>query len=115
MNKTMHKTQSRVRRHNRVRAVVSGTEARPRLAVFRSNKYISAQLIDDVKGHTVAQAHGKEFGGALMAQAEAVGKAIAERGKAKGVSKAVFDRGGFQYAGRVKKLADSAREGGLEM
>lgn len=115
MNKTATQTSSRARRHNRVRAVVSGTEARPRLAVFRSNKYISAQLIDDEKAVTIAQAHGKEFGGSLMAQAEAVGKAIAERGKAKKVESAVFDRGGFQYAGRVKKLADSAREGGLNI
>lgn len=115
MSNVTNKKQTRVRRHNRVRAVVSGTEERPRLAVFRSNKFISAQLIDDAKGVTLAQAHGKEFGGSLMAQAEAVGKAVAERAKAKGVEKAVFDRGGFNYIGRVQKLADSAREAGLSI
>lgn len=115
MSNVTNKKQTRVRRHNRVRAVISGTEERPRLAVFRSNKFISAQLIDDVKAVTIAQAHGKEFGGSLMAQAEAVGKAVAERGKAKGVEKAVFDRGGFNYIGRVQKLADSARAAGLSI
>lgn len=113
MNKTISKKEGRVRRHNRVRAIVRGTEQRPRLAVFRSNKFISAQLINDEAGATVAQAHGKEFGGSLMAQAEAVGKAIAERGKEKNVTTAVFDRGGFNYIGRVAKLAGAAREAGL--
>jgi len=115
MSKTISKKEGRVRRHNRVRAIVHGTEARPRLAVFRSNKFISAQLINDDKGVTIAQAHGKEFGGSLMAQAEAVGKAVAERGKEKKVATAVFDRGGFNYIGRVAKLADSAREAGLNI
>ena len=113
MNKTISKRDGRIRRHNRVRAIVRGTAERPRLAIFRSNKFISAQLIDDSVGNTLAQAHGKEFGGSLMAQAAAVGKAIAERGKAKGVNAAVFDRGGFNYIGRVAKLAESAREAGL--
>ncbi len=98
-----------------MRAIVRGTAERPRLAVFRSNKFISAQLIDDKAGVTLAQAHGKEFGGSLMAQAQAVGKAVAERGAEKKVTTAVFDRGGFNYIGRVAKLADAAREAGLKI
>jgi len=113
MSTTISKRDGRVRRHNRVRAIVRGTADRPRLAVFRSNKFINAQLIDDKAGVTLAHAHGKEFGGSLMVQAEAVGKAVAERGKEKGITTAVFDRGGFNYIGRVAKLADSAREAGL--
>ena len=113
MSTVISKRAGRIRRHNRVRAIIRGTAARPRLAVFRSNKYISAQLIDDEAAVTLAQAHGKEFGGSLMAQAEAVGKAVAERGKEKKVTNVVFDRGGFNYIGRVQKLADSAREAGL--
>ncbi len=115
MSNTISKRDGRIRRHNRVRAIIRGTAERPRLAVFRSNKYISAQLIDDKAGVTLAQAHGKEFGGSLMAQAEAVGKAVAERGKEKSVTAAVFDRGGFNYIGRVAKLADAAREAGLNI
>ena len=103
----------RARRHARVRAKISGTTARPRLAIFRSNRFVSAQLIDDTKGHTLAQAHGREFKGAQSAQAAAVGKAIAERGKAAGVDAVVFDRGGYSYAAQVRALADAAREGGL--
>ena len=113
MSKLISKREGRIRRHNRVQAIIRGTAERPRLAVFRSNKFISAQLIDDAAAVTLAQAHGKEFGGSLMLQAAAVGKAIAERGAAKGVKVAVFDRGGFNYIGRVAKLADSAREAGL--
>lgn len=103
----------RARRHARVRAKISGTTERPRLAIFRSNRFVSAQLIDDTKGHTLAQAHGREFKGAQSAQAAAVGKAIAERAKAAGVDKVVFDRGGYSYAAQVRALADAAREGGL--
>lgn len=103
----------RDRRHNRVRARVSGTAERPRLAVFKSNKFISAQLIDDVAGKTVAAAHGNKFPGALSTQSVAVGKAIAEAGKKAGVSAVVFDRGGFAYGGQIKALADAARENGL--
>ena len=113
MNNATHKRQQRIRRHNRVRARVEGTSERPRLAVFRSNKYLSAQLIDDVAGKTLFSAHGREVGGTLLAQAVAVGKAIAERAKAGGIEKAVFDRGGYLFTGRVKALADSARENGL--
>ncbi|MBL1434219.1 50S ribosomal protein L18 [Candidatus Wolfebacteria bacterium] len=115
MSKTISKRDSRIRRHNRVRALIRGTAERPRLAVFRSNKFISAQLIDDKAGVTLAQAHGKEFGGSLMAQAEKVGTAVAERGKEKKIATAVFDRGGFNYIGRVAKLADSARAAGLKI
>lgn len=113
MAKTSIKTLSRARRHNRIRAKIAGTEARPRLAVFRSNRFISVQLINDDAGKTVAQAHGREFPGSLSKQAAAIGKAIAERAKKAGVDTVVFDRGGYSYAAMVKSLADSAREGGL--
>lgn len=103
----------RVRRHNRIRSRISGTAERPRLALFKSNRFISVQLIDDVAGRTLASAHGREFPGSLGAQAIAVGKAIAERAKAAGVTTIVFDRGGYQYAAQIKSLADAAREGGL--
>jgi len=103
----------RDRRHARVRGKISGTAERPRLAIYRSNKFVSAQVIDDTKGTTLAQAHGREFKGAQTLQAAAVGKAIAERAKAAGISAIVFDRGGYSYAAQVKKLADAAREGGL--
>ncbi|MES2225619.1 MAG: 50S ribosomal protein L18 [Patescibacteria group bacterium] len=105
--------QLRERRHTRVRAKVSGTTERPRLAIFRSNRFVSAQVIDDTKGHTLASAHGREFKGAQSLQAAAVGKAVAERAKAAGVDAVVFDRGGYSYAAQVRNLADAAREGGL--
>lgn len=114
MAKTSLKELSRARRHNRVRAKISGTAARPRLAVFRSNRFVSVQLIDDEAGKTLAQAHGREFPGSLSKQAGAVGKAIAERAKKAGVDTVVFDRGGYSYAAMVKSLADTAREGGLK-
>ena len=103
----------RKRRHARVRAQVKGTGARPRLAVFRSNRFVSAQLIDDTKGKTLAASHGREFKGAQSVQAKAVGAKIAELAKAVGVTTIVFDRGGYRYGGQVKTLADAAREGGL--
>ena len=103
----------RARRHARIRARIIGSAARPRLAVNRSNRFISAQLIDDAAGKTIAAAHGREFPGAQSAQAVAVGKAIAEKAKALGIGAIVFDRGGYRYAGQVKALADAAREGGL--
>lgn len=111
--KTPTKLQSRIRRHARVRAKVSGTAERPRLAVNKSNKFINVQLIDDTAGVTLAQAHGREFKGSLGVQAPAVGKAIAERAKKAGITSAVFDRGGYAYAAQIKSLADAAREGGL--
>lgn len=113
MATTISKNESRERRHRRIRARISGTAERPRLAVFKSNRFISVQLIDDVAGRTIASAHGREFKGSLGAQAPAVGKAIAERAKQAGVSSVVFDRGGYQYAAQIKSLADAAREGGL--
>jgi len=110
------KEQARQRRHRRVRAKVSGTAERPRLAVYRSNARIYAQLIDDSTGHTLAAASSVEKELAKTSRADgpsAVGKLIAERAKAAGVETVVFDRGGYLYHGRVKALADAAREGGL--
>ena len=101
---TLTKRESRIRRHKRVRARISGTAERPRLVVFKSNRFVSAQLIDDAKGMTIASAHGREFKGAQTAQAAAVGKEIAKRAKEKGVSQAVFDRAGYSYTAQVKAL-----------
>ena len=110
------KPQARLRRRRRVRAKIRGTAERPRLSVFRSNRGIGAQLIDDVAGHTVAAVNWTE--GDLkslkaMEQATKAGELLAERAKAAGVESVVFDRGGYRYHGRVKALADGAREGGL--
>ncbi len=111
-------SQSRARRHRRVRGKVAGTAERPRLAVFRSNRGIEAQLVDDQTGRTLAAASwiglGKSFKGDKSAQASAVGKLLAENAKQAGVEAVVFDRGGYLYHGRVKALADGAREGGLQ-
>jgi large subunit ribosomal protein L18 len=114
-----HKLDPRVRRHRRVRKKVRGLPERPRLAVFRSNKHIYAQVIDDVAGRTVAAASSEDSsikGGATgnVEAAKKVGALVAERAKAAGVDKVVFDRGGFLYHGRVAALADAAREAGLE-
>src|SRR5919106_7047347 len=111
------KPQARLRRRRRVRAKVRGTAERPRLSVFRSNRGIGAQLIDDVAGHTVAAVNWTE--GDLkslksMEQATKAGELLAERGKAAGVETVVFDRGGYRYHGRVRALAEGAREGGLQ-
>lgn len=108
------KQQSRQRIHKRVRKNIKGTTERPRLSVYRSNKSIYCQVIDDVKGETIASASSAQAGGAGMEQAVAVGKLIAEKAIAAGVKAVVFDRGGYLYHGRVKALADSAREGGLQ-
>ena len=109
---------ARIKRHTRVRAKVSGTAACPRLNVFRSNKNITAQLIDDVNGVTLAAAasNEKDFGvyGGNCEGARKVGLLIAERAAAKGITEVVFDRGGYIYHGRVKELAEGAREGGLK-
>jgi large subunit ribosomal protein L18 len=110
------KPQKRLRRRRRVRAKVRGTAERPRIAVFRSNRGISAQLIDDERGHTVAAATWTEVdvrGLKRLEQAERVGRLLAERAGAAGVQRAVFDRGGYRYHGRVKALGEGAREGGL--
>jgi large subunit ribosomal protein L18 len=111
------KPQARLRRRRRVRAKVRGTAERPRLSVFRSNRGIQAQLVDDVRGHTLAAVTWTEDdlkSLARLEQAKKVGELLAERGKAAGVESAVFDRGGYRFHGRVKALADGAREGGLK-
>lgn len=110
------KNKVRRKRHARVRNRISGTAERPRLNVFRSNTHIYAQLIDDVAGVTLASAssNDKEITGTKVEQATAVGKLIAERGTAKDIKAVVFDRGGYLYHGRVKALAEAARENGLE-
>lgn len=103
----------RKHRHKRIRSVIKGTAVCPRLAVYRSNRFVSAQLIDDTAGKTLASAHGREFKGAQSLQAKEVGTAIAKTAKAAGITSVVFDRAGYKYAGQVKALADAAREGGL--
>ncbi len=112
----MTKRQARLRRHRRVRGKVSGTAARPRLLVFRSNRGISAQLIDDQAGRTLAAASWKGLSadGSKTEQAAAVGKALADAAKKAGIETCVFDRAGYLYHGRVKALAEGAREGGLQ-
>jgi large subunit ribosomal protein L18 len=114
-----HKRDLRLRRHRRVRKNVRGSVERPRLAVFRSNRHISVQVIDDISGRTLAAASTLESGlrGGATSNKDAaakVGQLVAERAKAAGVDKVVFDRGGFLYHGRVATLADAARAAGLE-
>ena len=108
--------QKRLKRRRRVRAKVQGTAERPRISVFRSNRGIAAQLIDDVSGRTLAAATWTESELRTLSpmdQARQVGAALAQRAKGAGVESAVFDRGGYQYHGRVQALAEGAREGGL--
>jgi large subunit ribosomal protein L18 len=116
MSKTRHG--ARARRHKRVRRNLAGTTGRPRLAVYRSNRYIYAQVIDDAAGHTMAAASSQEKDlrskTLSVDTASEVGKLLAERAKEAGVSSVVFDRGGYKFHGRVKALADAAREAGLE-
>ena len=109
------KKKLKIRRHARIRAKVSGTQSRPRLSVFRSNKYIYAQLIDDETGKTLVAASdiGIKKGQTKVERAKEVGNLIAKSAKTKKIEKVVFDRGGFIYAGRVKSLAEAAREIGL--
>jgi large subunit ribosomal protein L18 len=110
------KRQARLKRRRRVRAKIVGTSARPRISVFRSNRGIQAQLVDDLAGHTLAAVSWTESDlRALkpLEQAEKAGEVLAERAKAAGVSSAVFDRGGYRYHGRVKAFAEGVREGGL--
>lgn len=117
MPDTADRVQGRIRRHRRVRKKVIGTAERPRLAVFRSNRHIYVQVIDDSTGRTLAAASTLEDGVAgddPKTKAKAVGQAVAGKAKAAGVSKVTFDRGGFMYQGRIASLADGAREGGLE-
>jgi large subunit ribosomal protein L18 len=108
-----------MRRHRRVRKALAGTAERPRLAVYRSNRHIYAQLVDDLEGRTLASASSLKDGGANGAgrkdQAKAVGEAIARRAQEAGISRVLFDRGGFKYHGRVRAVAEGAREGGLQV
>lgn len=118
---TVDRREQREKRHRRIRAKVNGTGERPRLNVFRSNRHIYAQVIDDVRQHTLAAASTMDAqlrsqlgNNAKIDEAKLVGRLIAERAQAAGVTKVVFDRGGYRYHGRVQALADAAREGGLE-
>jgi large subunit ribosomal protein L18 len=118
MIRKIEKKEIRNRIHRRIRRKLSGTAERPRLAVFRSVAHIYAQVIDDKQGQTLVSASsvdkdGKTKGGNVAA-AKAIGKLVAERAREKGIKSVVFDRGGYQYHGRVKALADAAREAGLE-
>ena len=118
MVKSFNSNEQRLKRHRRVRRKISGTAQRPRLNVFRSNKHIYAQLIDDVNGVTLASAStmnkGFEGNGGNKEAARKVGQAIAKAAAEKNIEEAVFDRGGYLYHGRVKELADGARESGLK-
>jgi large subunit ribosomal protein L18 len=114
----VNKNEVRLRIHERIRARVSGSAERPRLAVYRSLKHIYAQVIDDRAGRTLVSASSNDKGssvnGGNVAGAKEIGRAVAERAKEKGITRVVFDRGGYLYHGRVKALADAAREAGLE-
>lgn len=119
MIKKPSRNELRKKRHLRIRKKISGTQDVPRLNVFRSNKHIEVQLIDDIKQHTLVSASTKEKdlnvkNGGNIEAAKLIGKIIAERAQAKGLKKVVFDRGGYLYHGRVKALAEAAREAGLE-
>lgn len=121
MIKLVDRNKVRLRKHVRVRKKISGTAAKPRLAVFRSARHIYAQVIDDVTGSTLVSAStldealkGKMEYAGNKAAAKAVGQLVGEKAKAKGITQVVFDRGGYLYHGRVKELADGAREAGLE-
>ena len=119
MVKKPNSNQARLRRHARVRRKISGTAARPRLNVFRSSKHIYAQIIDDVAGVTLVSAStmDKDFtgNGGNIEAVKAVGNTVAKRAIEKGITEVVFDRGGYIYHGRVKALAEGAREGGLKL
>ena len=119
MTKLTTRSASRTKRHERIRLRLSGTSSRPRLAVFRSLNHIYAQVIDDRSGQTLAAASSLEVGlrgaeGTKTVYAKRVGQLVAERAKAAGVEKVVFDRAGYQYHGRVRSLAEAAREAGLD-
>lgn len=110
------KLDQRKRIHNRIRKSIQGTATKPRLCVYRSNKEMYVQLIDDLKGQTLAESstRGLKKDGPKVEQAKAVGKALAEKAKSKNIEAVVFDRNGYLYHGRVKALAEGAREGGLK-
>ena len=118
MIRKTEKKQIRARIHKRIRRKLAGSSERPRLAVFRSVAHIYAQVIDDTRGTTLVSASSVDksakTNGGNIAAAKAIGKLVAERAKEKGIKSVVFDRGGYQYHGRVKALADAAREAGLE-
>ena len=118
MIRKTNKAAIRKRVHNRIRRKLSGTAERPRLAVFRSEAHIYAQIINDTEGRTLAAASSVDkeakTNGGNVAAAKAIGKLVAQRAKEKGVKQVVFDRGGFAYHGRIKALADAARENGLQ-
>ena len=118
MVKTFDSNKQRLKRHKRVRAKISGTAAKPRLSVYRSNANITAQIIDDTKGVTLVSASTLEASfegiGSNKEAAKKIGLIVAERAIAKGITEVVFDRGGYIYHGRVSELADGAREGGLK-
>lgn len=105
--------EKRIRRHKRIRAKIAGTAERPRLSVFKSNKYLYAEIIDDTTGRTLAAASSLEFDKKVKNAALEVGKIIAKRAGEKKIKSVVFDRGGYVYTGKVKTLADGARAGGL--
>lgn len=114
-NKSQQKTAARAKRHNRLRHKVAGTAARPRLAVFKSNAAVYAQLIDDETGKTIAAADSrKETAGTGVEKAKVVGTTIAKKAAEAKITEVVFDRGGFKYQGIIASLADAAREGGLK-
>ncbi len=114
MNKTIIKKEKRIRRKSRIRARVFGTMEKPRLSVFKSNKSLYAQLIDDVSGKTICQSDSKKVSGKTLSDKSfEIGKDIALKAKSKNIDKAVFDRGGFMYTGSIKSLAEGARSGGL--
>ena len=119
MFKPLNTRSARQRRHRRIRVTLSGTQQRPRLNVFRSLQHIYAQVIDDTEGHTIVSASSVDKGakttkGGNVKAAKVIGKLVAERAKEKGIKSVVFDRGGYHYHGRIKALADAAREAGLE-
>ncbi|MCX6820009.1 MAG: 50S ribosomal protein L18 [Candidatus Adlerbacteria bacterium] len=116
MSNTLNKQLTRTRRHNRIRKSVIGTATRPRLAVYKSNRYLHAQIIDDGKGVTLVAGTTKDIAknAKKMDAAEKLGAQLAEKAKAAGITAVVFDRGGFRYTGRVATLAAAARKGGLE-
>ncbi len=122
MDKARRKRQRRQRAHLRIRASVSGSAERPRLAVFKSTRFIYAQVIDDERGETLVQANSREVdiggragtGAKSKAVARRVGEALGERAKQKGIERVIFDRGGYRYHGRVKELAEGARSKGLQ-
>lgn len=117
MDKAIAKQLGRQARHARIRSRVEGTPARPRLAVYKSNRYLHAQIIDDTVGKTLISGSTKDVAAKAkkMDAAKALGLELAKRAKAAGVTKVVFDRGGFRYTGRVATLAEAARAGGLEL